>query len=367
MADHPYKSLPAYCFWRASVAKPPLADIDPVVEGKFKIAPTDRVVTAGSCFAQHIARHLVSAGFNFHVTETPHPLVAQLDVARYGYGVFSARYGNVYTSRQLVQLIKRAYGSFVPDEDVWAREDGRWVDPFRPQIQPHGFSSPEELRLDRAHHLSAVRRAIEELDVFVFTFGLTEAWLSRSDGAAYPICPGVAGGNFDEAKYTFVNLNVLDVKRDMEIAIDLIRAKNPRARFVLTVSPVPLIATVEDKSVIVSTTYSKSVLRVVAEELTAARSYVAYFPSYEIITGNFTRGQYYAEDLREVTAAGVEHVMRLFMKHYADLSGVRSLPAIERDPTTETAEGHLGSMQKLAAVICDEEALDPRSAQQAAA
>ena len=85
---------------------------------------------------------------------------------------------------------------------------------------------------------------------------------------------------------------------------------------ILTVSPVPLTATAEDRGVLVSTTLSKSVLRVAAEEISRERDYVAYFPSYEIVTGNYTRGAYFGEDLRSITEAGVAHVMRLFMKHY---------------------------------------------------
>ncbi len=281
MAAHPYKTLPSHCFWRQSVVDPAFGEVDPVVRAKFTISRSDRIATAGSCFAQHIARHLSASGFRYLVTETPHPVLAGCDVAQYGYGLFTARYGNVYTSRQLVQLLKRAYGRFYPDEDVWPRDDGRLIDPFRPQIQPNGFASAGEYRADRAQHFAAVRRAIETLDVFVFTLGLTETWVARSDGAAYPLCPGVAGGMFDPARHAFLNLSVAEVVADLDIAMDFIRSMNPTARVILTVSPVPLVATAEDRSVLVSTTYSKAVLRVAAEQVSAARPYVAYFPSYE--------------------------------------------------------------------------------------
>lgn len=99
---------------------------------------------------------------------------------------------------------------------------------------------------------------------------------------------------------------------------------NPAARILLTVSPVPLIATFEDEHVLTATTYSKSVLRVAAGEAARQSGRVAYFPSYEIITGNFTRGRYYADDLREVREEGVRHVMRLFMAHYAQSGEQRS-------------------------------------------
>ena len=69
MRKHPYQDLPTHAFWRNAVAGPPLADVDPVVAPKFTISRADRVATAGSCFAQHIARHLSRSGFNYFVTE----------------------------------------------------------------------------------------------------------------------------------------------------------------------------------------------------------------------------------------------------------------------------------------------------------
>ncbi len=301
---HPYQDLPAASFWRRAVADVPAEVVDPVVAGKFRINAGDRVATAGSCFAQHISRHLSRAGFNPFVTETVHPVVSR-HAAEYGYGLFTARYGNLYTARQLLQLLKRAYGHFMPLDDIWHGKDGRFIDPFRPQIQPGGFASRSEFMADRRQHFAAVREAVETLDVLIFTLGLTEAWMAQADGAVYPICPGVSGGDFDTAAHAFINFGVSDVMADLSASVAFVRARNPRARFVFTVSPVPLIATMEPRSVVASTTYSKSVLRVAAEEVAQEHEYVAYFPSYEIITGLHTRGAYFAEDLRSVTSPSI--------------------------------------------------------------
>jgi hypothetical protein len=312
---HPYKNAPEYRMWRKAVAEPGRFAVDPVVKFPFSISPTDKVVTAGSCFAQHIARHLKNSGFNFYVTEPGHEALDDDTRSKFGYGLFSARYGNIYTARQLRQLIERAYGEFTPADDAWQGKDGRWFDPFRPTIQPDGFATREEFDLDRQQHFAAVRKALESLDIFVFTLGLTEAWVSAEDGAAYPICPGVAAGAFDPERHVFKNFSVLEIIADMTAVIERLRQINPRSRVILTVSPVPLMATAEDRHVLVATTYSKSVLRVAADELSRALPDVAYFPSYEVITGNHARGRYFAEDLRSVREVGVEHVMRLFFRH----------------------------------------------------
>lgn len=88
MADHPYLSLPDYAFWRRSIAGRPVAEVDPVVRGAFQISRTDRIATAGSCFAQHIARHLAQNGFNYLVTECAHPAFGGY-AETFNYGVFT--------------------------------------------------------------------------------------------------------------------------------------------------------------------------------------------------------------------------------------------------------------------------------------
>src|SRR5205823_12256053 len=118
-------------------------------------------------------------------------------------------------ARQLVQLFDRAYGDFAPDDRIWQRPDGRYVDPFRPQIEPEGFQTIDEMEQSRSAHLAAVRRMFEQLDVFTFTLGLTEAWCSKSDGAVFPLAPGVAGGEMDFGFYTFTNFTVDEVIADL--------------------------------------------------------------------------------------------------------------------------------------------------------
>lgn len=345
---HPYVDLPDSSFWKQSVSRVAAPDFDPVTEVLFRITRADAVATAGSCFAQHISKRLRSGGFRFLATEKASDNGAG-EAGSPGYD-FSARYGNIYTARQLLQLFDRAYGYFSPRESYWELPNGRFCDPFRPQIESDGFPSIEALVADRERHFAAVREMFELLDVFVFTLGLTECWTSRLDGAVYPVAPGVAGGEFDPAKYSFTNLGVVEVQRDLEAFVSKLRLVNPRARLILTVSPVPLVATYTDRNVLVATTYSKSVLRVVAETVSRSVEGVYYFPSYEIITGNYNRGRYFGPDLRAVTEEGVDHVMSVFMRHLTDADPRPSALA-----DLDAAAG--GDMMALAEAACDEELL----------
>jgi len=370
--SHPYKHLPDHAFWRSSVGDVLPSQVDPVVSAPFVIDKSTKIATAGSCFAQHIARHLTGHGFDFLVTEQAHPLVSQQLATKFGYGTFTARYGNIYTSRQLLQLLHRAYGTGAlagrssqgangprRADDIWMGAENTFVDAYRPLIQPGGFQTRAELLADRESHLACVRRAFEELDVFIFTLRLTECWGDKTTGAVYPLCPGVAGGTFNADEHFFHNLGVHEVVADLREFADLLAARNAEAKVILTVSPVPLVATASGQHVLSATTYSNSVLRVAAETLTNTRANVAYFPSYEIITGQFSRGKYFAEDLRSVTEEGVAHVMRLFLKHFAGVE-----PQVEpqwQAPKAQQSNSFIEKMAHVVDVNCDEEALDQPS------
>lgn len=353
---HPYIGLPDYQFWKKDPGITNPALFDPVTHTSFTIDPDDAIVTAGSCFAQHVARYLSQSGFNFLITEKCHPIFSPDDAAAYNYDIFSARYGNIYTVRQLKQLIQRAYGEFVPLENVWLKGDGTAVDPFRPQIHPGGYINSQELEADRTVHLAAVRSAFERMSVFVFTLGLTETWLDRRDGAVFPLAPGIAGGKFDPEKFAFHNFTVEEVATDLQWCIDRIRSINPSCKFICTVSPVPLNATAVDRHVVLSTTYSKAVLRVAAEQVCNTNVLCDYFPSFEIITCSLTRSHYFAPDRREIAENGVAHVMGVFLKHYAGVELGSTVPdaGVEKEPP---AHDHVADMQKLVQVLCDEEAI----------
>jgi hypothetical protein len=353
-ARHPYEGLAPYAYWKRAVSEVPQGELDPVTEVAFKIGPRDKVATAGSCFAQHISKRLRGAGFNFFATESEPERAGASDAEVYD---FSARYGNIYTARQLLQLFDRAFGFFRPAERAWARDGGGFCDPFRPRIEPDGFSSEEEVDKARRGHFAAVRRMFKNLDVFVFTLGLTECWASRLDGAVYPVAPGVVGGVFDPQKYEFLNFGVSDVTQDLRAFLHKLRLINPASRVVLTVSPVPLVATAANRHVVVATTYSKSVLRVAAEEAAASQKNVSYFPSYEIITSPHARGAYFGEDGRSVTQNGVDHVMRVFMSRMTD--GLADT-AERRSKVSESASAKAyAELEALAEANCDEELLAP--------
>jgi hypothetical protein len=330
----PYQNLPPNRFWRTGVSETTPATVTDLYRKKFAIAPGDRIATAGSCFAQHIARYMRSKNFSVLDVEPPPPLLPDDQREKYGYGLYSARYGNIYTARQLLQLAHDAFDGQVSPANVWVK-DGRYYDALRPNIEPNGFASAEEALANRRSHLEKVRLLLETVDIFVFTFGLTETWVGVSTGRAYPTAPGTIAGEFDPRQFEFRNFGFNEVYEDFVAFRALVLEHNPSVRFLVTVSPVPLTATASEHHVLVATTYSKSVLRAVAGALAAEFADVDYVPSYEIIAAPWSKGALYESNLRSVTPEGVATVMRMFFAEHGEGTAA---PAVQKDRADERKE-----------------------------
>jgi hypothetical protein len=303
--------MPPQAFWRSGMAERHFNDLEDLWT-PIALSRSDRIATAGSCFAQHIGHNLRSRGASYMDLEpAPDGFEREEDARRFGFGTFSCRYGNIYTTRQLLQLFDDAFEGRLRDDAVWEK-DGRFYDALRPGVDPVGQDSAETILQMRRQHLAKVRQMFLELDLFVFTLGLTETWVSKSDGTVFPTAPGTIAGSYDPDRYGFINFRYPDIHADLTAFIDKLRAVNPGARILLTVSPVPLAATASGGHVLSATTYSKSVLRAVAGDLSDALEHVSYFPSYEIISSHANHGYFFNPDGRTVNPAGVDTVMRHF-------------------------------------------------------
>ncbi|MGU3287593.1 GSCFA domain-containing protein [Methylobacterium mesophilicum] len=347
----PYASLPPHQFWRSAVSRSDAAGFDPVVKTKFRIGPRQKISSGGSCFAQHIAQWISRKGFNYFVTEEFYGS----DSGDARMVSFSAQFGNIYTAKQLLQLLRRAYGEFVPSDRAWIGKSGRYIDPFRPQIPSAGYETAAEVDAAREPHLAAVRRMFEESDLFIFTIGLTEAWMSREDGAVFPVAPGVVAPDTDSAHYEFYNFSCGEIVADLREFCQRIRSLNPNIRVLLTVSPVPLTATFEEQNAVVATSYSKSALRAAVSEVCSAFGFVDYLPSYEIITHWYNSGLYFDDDLRTVTLSGVAHVMRVFESHYLHESNASPVTTDSSNPDLAEIDAQTERAMRF---LCDDELLD---------
>jgi len=352
MGGSPYSNLPPERFWRTGVAGQQPETIEGLYRKRFEISPDMRIATAGSCFAQHIARHMRQHGFDVLDLEPAPPGLPKDLQPTYGYGLYSARYGNIYLVRQLRQLLDEAYGRHTPSDAVWER-DGRCFDALRPSVEPDGLGSRAEVLAHRERHLAAVRSMVEAMDLFVFTFGLTEGWVHSESGTVYPGAPGTIAGDYDPAVHRFHNFTFAEILADFQAARAILRELNPQLRFLVTVSPVPLTATATGNHVLSASVYSKSVLRAVAGQLYDECGDLDYFPSYEMVASHFSSGAFFASNRRSVTADGVSAVMRVFFDEHAT-----AVPDSGRPGVVASTPAPMPADDAVPDEVCEEALLD---------
>ena len=313
---HPYSKLNPYQYWNRSFDRKSNLNYFPNYKPKFKLTKDQKIAVAGSCFASNIVPYLKLWGYNFLNKEPSSSNGLVKKNQNSSDGVYSAQYGNIYTAKQLEQTFDRAFGTFNPSIDLWETAENKFIDPFRPNVFGAGLEKGSDVRRERTRHLNLVKRVFEETDVFIFTLGLTEAWRAKSDQAVYPIAPGVLGGRYEKNTYEYVNYDYEETLNSLEKFFEKLKSVNSNCKVILTVSPVSLAATYEDRDVMISTIESKSILRSVAGKMSNIHEQVDYFPSYEIICGHQSSGSFFNSDGRSVSKQGISHVMNYFANQY---------------------------------------------------
>ncbi len=309
----PYENLPRSAYWKTGVVQ---QDWTALYRKKFAIAPDMRIMTAGSCFAQNITRYMRARNYKVIDTEPAPRGLTGAAAKTFGYELYSARYGNIYTVRQLLQLAREAFGRFEPADAIWTK-DGRYYDALRPSVEPEGLESEAEVVAQRRDHLAQVRAAFEKSDLFIFTFGLTEGWVHKKSGTVYPTAPGTIAGTFDPKIYEFQNFSVAEVHNDFVRFRRLLKGQQKLdLKFLVTVSPVPLTATASQNHVLPASVYSKSVLRAAAGQLVSEFEDVDYFPAYEMVATSFFQQDTFEDNLRSVRSGAIDKVMDIFFREH---------------------------------------------------
>ncbi|MCK6546316.1 GSCFA domain-containing protein [Myxococcota bacterium] len=251
-----------------------------------------RIATIGSCFAAELASAMDRLG----LAGAMHPV-----------GLF-------YNTRSVRQEIERIFGGW-PEyqlEQVW-KVNGGFVHPFKDYHKP--FATEAELAawsddLDRRG-----RELFQKADLVVVTLGLIESWWQPKTGNFYRQIPHP--DVFPTSGAEFRRLTVGEMLDDLE-AIRATIKRNTNANLVITVSPVPLHATMTSRDVRVANTESKSRIRAAVSEFVERHPDVHYFHSYEIVTTAERLSDFMKEDGRHVHRHAVDYILHEFLEQFAE-------------------------------------------------
>jgi hypothetical protein len=329
------------------------------------VSKSDVIASAGSCFAQNIARYLTSRSFNYNICEAAPMFFNKEEAADWGYGQFSCRFGNIYTVLQLEQLLRRALGRHQVADQFWENEDGKWFDLLRPRINRYGFESREIAEIDTLEHLNSVLEMFRTSSVFVFTYGLVEYWYDEKDGTVFPTAPGCGYGRFDASRHKAGLMSVADIVQSTKAAMGMIREINPELKVIVTVSPVPLLATHRNMNIVQASVHSKSLLRVAVEECLPLFEQFYYFPSYEIVT-QYCREPVWDEGGRNPSESSLGTVFENFEYYFVaegdSLDSEGAAPAGSKRPVAVAANASASMPARAAKTVLPVAELAPRSA-----
>jgi len=201
-----------------------------------------------------------------------------------------------------------------------------WFDPATTSLRMLTLEEAVEVRTT----VGETMRKLKDADVIIFTLGLVEMWRDRTTGLNLNTHPHPKALRYEiaqrqsliravhearkkiemarlkgvpadseavelventtddmmQSRYEFLRPGYDDLVAEMHKIVALCCKVAPQAKLVMTVSPVPLQTTMTPDDVVCSSTYSKSILRVVAEEMRQTYSHVDYFPSFEMVTNS---------------------------------------------------------------------------------
>ncbi len=258
------------------------------------ITPATKITAFGSCFAENISDWLVRRNFR----------VLTKDDSNSDAYVVSMGEGMVNSFAILQQF-------------EWAWENRTFSQPLWHGYKAEDFGYNEEIRLK-------TKSIFDETEVFILTFGLSEVWYDVPTGNVFwrTIPKDVYDPERHKFRVSTVDENTANIRRIYE----LIRRHRPKAKIIVTLSPIPLIATFRDISCIAANMVSKSVLRVAIDQVWAEHrsdGYLNYWPSYEIVMDVFR--QPLISDNRHPKKEVLNYVMTLF-EHFWCIGDETNLP-----------------------------------------
>ena len=285
--------------------------IDLLLTPKFAFGADDRFFCIGSCFAREIEKALVQEGRTV-LSMGLDPAAHGLTIDDFPHHLFPpvglATQFNTYT---MVDVLQRAHDRTEVTSADFYDVNGEFWD-----------ASLHHAPLASLDKVTSIRRMVDasyarlrDARVIVITLGLTELWWDVERDRAINTPPPNWPSLKRQGAIEYRNTSYAEASANVARMIELAGALASDAKIVFTVSPVPLHRTFSDQDIVIANTYSKSLLRTVAQEAAAAHESVEYFPSYEFVSFS-PRDVAWMDDQRHVKSSMVRWITSRFVNAY---------------------------------------------------
>ncbi len=297
----------------ASVAADLAGEVWPEIRPSYRIQRGDTVFTIGSCFARNIERHLAALGCRVPMMDLSLPATEWTGEPNGAMNKFHPP-----SFRQCLE-----WAAAIHDRDGkvgWDDVEALAFDVGGGKLFDLDLACtpvPKDRFIERRQHIYDIVSTAFAADCLMMTPGLIEAWRDRQTGLYVHEAPIHKAMMAAPDRWEFEVLSYETCLEDMLAAIDVVRARNPGVKVLLTTSPVPMSATFSGQDVRIANGYSKSVLRAVCGAATAQRPLVDYFPSYECATLSFPMGVWKADRIH-ISSGFVGKIVAHMLDHYLE-------------------------------------------------
>ena len=274
----------------------------PSVSPSFSIPEGAKVFTIGSCFARNVEEVLVKRGMDV-------PAV-RFDASKDGIAGRPNRALNQYTPANMFQILECLDGGF-PAGGLYEDGDGKVLDGM---LSTGGTAVDQSRAIERRSEIADLYKiGLSRANVVIVTLGLIECWADLESGLYLNQGPFHRLLNSKPEQFRFCQLTLEECLAQTRGIVEKLTYSGCR-NIILTVSPVPFAASFCKGDAVVLNSYSKAVLRVVADTVSSEFEGVDYFPSYEIVSSAGVRA--FESDQRHVRQSVVEQVIDYMMEQY---------------------------------------------------
>lgn len=253
----------------------------------FNLTPETPALLLGSCFAANIGAKMNEA---WSAPVAINPCGVLYNPTSIGILVHFA-------------LMHRTQRRAILESSLTTRE-GRWVSWF---MDSKTSGATEEECVEKAmENLDLLEKALEESEVMAVTFGTSWVWMLGHTDRAVGNCH-----KHPQSEFVRTRLQISHIYDLWQNLITLIRERNPKMKFIFTVSPVRYLSDGFDEN-----SRLKAVLLLACEQLSKSLKSVDYFPAYEIINDDLRDYRFYADDLKHPSSQAIDYVWEKFCEYY---------------------------------------------------
>ena len=246
-----------------------------------------RIITSGSCFANHLGNRLKANKFTCEVNP----------------------FGISYNPLALhTQLLISALRNATPKQELFVQSEGTW----RHLLYHSRWAEADRSSLQRQleNQLQRVKQLLTQTDLIILTYGTAWSYRHLASGEQVANCHKLPAREFEK-----MLLSPGQVVESFGALHRKMLELNPAMRFIVTVSPVRHLRDSLELNQV-----SKATLRLACHHICKQYSQTEYFPAYEIMIDDLRDYRFYEPDMIHPSAVAIDYIWKKMSDRYFETS-----------------------------------------------